>query len=133
MLDSANCSCDFARDKRLAAARRFVIEENPIYSEQVIGLTVITRNVKCIGLGRSIWAARVKWGSLALWDFDRFAIELGRRCLIKAGIEFQFPHCLQQAYGADACDLSRVLWYVKRNPNMGLRAQIINFVGAHEL
>ncbi len=65
VFDARNRAGDLASDKSLAAARRFMVEENPARRMDSIALAIVHGNVVPKDLGAGIRAARMK-GRLSL-------------------------------------------------------------------
>jgi len=60
---------DLARDKCLAAALAFMIEENAVAGKQAVRLAVVHGDVIRIGLRAAVWRARMKRRLLGLRHF----------------------------------------------------------------
>ena len=53
---------DLPGDEGLAAAGRFMVEEDPVGGKEVVCIPVVSDNVVCIHLGRGVGALRLKGG-----------------------------------------------------------------------
>ena len=51
---------DLARDERLAAARRLVIEEDAVDGEEAVGLAIVDRHPVRVDLRHAVRAARIE-------------------------------------------------------------------------
>jgi len=87
VFDAADRARDLARDERLAAPLRLVVEEDAVGGEEPIRLAVVLRDVERVRLGSGVGAARVKRRRLALRRFDDLAVELARARLIEAAVD----------------------------------------------
>jgi hypothetical protein len=60
---------DFARHERLAAAGRFVVEEDAVRREQPVGIPIVADDIVGIDFRRSIGALRLEGGGFILGWF----------------------------------------------------------------
>src|SRR5258705_13271430 len=74
--NASDCARDLSRDKRLAAARTFVIEEYAATGEEIVRLAIINGGPMCINLSDAIRAAWMKGCLFSLWRLVHFAKHL---------------------------------------------------------
>ncbi|AGE50330.1 phytase [Acanthocystis turfacea Chlorella virus Canal-1] len=75
---------DFSRDKRFAAQRALVIEQNSIHREHSICLSVVNDCPVCEHLRDRVWRPRVEGSCDLLRDLANLAEEFRRRRLVKS-------------------------------------------------
>ena len=72
-LDTCHGTGDLARDERLAADRRFVIEEDAVAGIDPLRLPVIDAEPTGLDLGRTVGTAGIERRALPLRNLPRFA------------------------------------------------------------
>src|SRR5205807_7818811 len=122
---------DLARDKRLAADRRLVVEENAVAGVEAVSFSIVDRNPVGVQLGYAVRRARIERRSLALRRFAHLAVQLRARCLIEPGSRFQFQdsYGFEKAQRAERIGVGRVLRLLERHRDMTLRGEVVDFVG----
>src|SRR6266550_6364299 len=128
MLDGRDRARDFARHKRLAAPRTFMIEKNAVAGVQAVAFAVVHRRPVGKNFGNAIGTAWPKGCSLRLRDFLRLAEHLAARCLVKTRTDSGFANRFQNANGSDAGHIGSVFRNIEAYANMALCAEMINFV-----
>src|SRR2546428_8453154 len=108
-----------------------MIKENAVARKHAVGLAVVHSDVIrvcfCASVGRT-WMKRCRFG---LGLLPGFAVELGRRCLIKSRANTGLTNRFEKTDGAEPRYLASVFGNVKADANMGLRAKIIDFIRLH--
>src|SRR5262249_21659524 len=94
--DPRDAVAHFARHELETAARRFVIEQNPGYREQLVTLTVVDGDVVAEHLGHAVWAARIERRHLRLWHFTHPPVHFTRRCLVETNLRIHLPNGLER-------------------------------------
>ena len=128
--DVSDGTGDFAGDEGFAAARGLVVEEDAVARIHAIGFAVIHGDPVGIHLGDGVGRARVERGGFLLRGFLDQAVELGGGGLVEAGFLFEAEEAnrLQQAQCADGIDVGGVFWGLEGDGDVGLRAEVVNFV-----
>ena len=130
--DIGQAARNLAGNERFAAARAFVVEQNAVAGVNAVGFAVIDGNPVGIEFCHGIGRARIKRRGFFLRNLLHQSIQLGRGGLVKTGFVFQAQKAdgFQQAQCADGIDICGVFGGFEAHGNVGLRAQVIYFVGA---
>lgn len=126
-LDPGHPTGDLPGHEGLAAARGLVVEENPVYREHPVRLTVVDGRPVRIHLGDAVRAPRVERRLLVLRRRCR-AEHLRRRRLIDPGVDTARADGLQQPDGSETGDVTGVQRGVERHADMRLRTQVVDLV-----
>ncbi len=132
---AGNGARDLARHEGLPADRALMVEQDAVAREHVVRLAVIDRDPVGIELGHAVGRAWIEWRFLRLRDLLHLAVEFGRRSLVDPGHvrQAQQPHGLEDAQGADAVDIGRVLGLLEAHLDMRHGAEIVDLVGLYLL
>src|SRR5581483_5031060 len=125
----------FAAHKSLSADRRLVIKENSVTRIHFIRFAIVDSHPVCEQLRYSIGRARIKWGGLSLRSFLHLAKQFGTRSLIEADVvrNSQGSNCIEKAQRAKRVHIGSVFRTFKRNSNVALCRQIVDFMGLNDL
>ena len=132
-LDAADGPGDLARHKRLAAARRLVVEEYSVRGKDAVRLAVVADGPVRVELRNGVGRARVERSRLLLRDFLHEAEELGGGRLVELG-ELVAPgevDRFEKPHSAERVHISRELRRVERDAHVALRGEIVDFVGLY--
>src|SRR5262249_19015796 len=90
---------DLARDERLAADRRLVVEQDPVTREHTVGLAVVDGDPVGVQLRRRVRRAGIERRRLPLRRLAHQAVELGGRGLVEARLPLkpEYPDRLEDA------------------------------------
>ena len=134
-VNSGHGARDFAGDKRLAADRTLVIEQNSIRRMNAIRLAVVHSDPEGVQLGHSVGASWIKGCGFILWHFPRLAVKLRGRRLIEARLfrEAKNADRLQNAQGTGGIGIRRVFRRLKAYLHVTLRGQVVNLIWLHRL
>ena len=80
-------------------------------------------------MAHAVGAARVEGGRLALRGLGHLAEHLGGGGLVEAGAQARLADRLEDADGAERGDLGGVLGDVEADPDVALRAEVVDLVG----
>src|SRR5712691_8942227 len=128
MLDGGDGARDFSGDKSFAPARDFVVKQNTVARTKAVALAIIDRRPVGKNFRHPVGAARPERRFFRLRHFLRFAKHFAARSLIKARPDSRFPNGFENPDRANAGDVGGVLGDVETDPDMALRAEMINFV-----
>src|SRR5262249_39435193 len=134
--DRAETDGDLARDEALGAARRLVVEEDPVDGVHPVGLAVVARDPVAEHLADRVGAPGMERGLLALRHLDDLAEHLTRRRLVEAAVEVALANRVEEAERSQRDDVRRVLGDVEADTNVALRTEVVDLVGpdrAHQL
>ena len=120
---------DLPRDEQLAAARGFVIEEDPRAREDPITLPIVYRDVVAVDLRDAIRAPRVEGRQLVLRARADLAEHFRGGRLIEADLVVHAPDGLEQPRHAERRDLPRQDRLVERRRHERLGGEVIYLVG----
>ena len=126
--DAPDRARDLARHEGLAAARRLVVEQDAVDGEEAVRLAVVDRHPVGVDLRGGVRAARVERRRLVLGHLLRAAEHLRGRRLVDPRPDLQLADRLEQAHGAEAGDLARVLRHVEGDLDVALRAEVVDLV-----
>src|SRR5215472_7742700 len=82
---------DFSRDKLKAAAWAFMIKQNPIAAEHSVGFAIIHGQIKSPDFADAVWATRVEWRGLPLWNLTNLAKHLTGSGEVEFALGLQLP------------------------------------------
>src|SRR5205807_4022163 len=126
--DGRDRARNFARHKRLAASRTFVVKKNAVAGIQAVAFAIVHRRPVGKNFGNTVGTARPKGCLLRLRNYLRYVEHLAARCLVKTGADSSFANRFQNADGSDAGHIGGVFRNIEAYTNMALRAEMINFV-----
>lgn len=131
--DTGRREGDLARHEGLAAALRFVVEQNTRAAEHVVGFAVLLDNPIAVELRHGVGAVGVERGLLVLRHLLDLAVELRGRSLIDAAGLGQTAqaHGLKDTQNARGIDIGGELRRVERHLHMALCREVIDLVGTH--
>src|ERR1017187_5187007 len=119
---------DLARNERFAAARRFVIEQNPVAGVNAVRLAVVHRHPVGVNLGRAVRTSRIKGSGFALRRFPHQAKHFTAARLVKTRFRRRVSHRFEDARGSDPSHVAGVFRNVEAYANVALRAEIVYLV-----
>ena len=121
---------DLAGNEGFAANGRFMVEKNAVAGKDIVGLPVVDRDPVGIDLGGPVRTAGIERGCFLLGNFLDLAEHLTGGSLIKAGFMLQAKNAdgLQEAQGAEGIAVGSVFRSFKRNLDMALGGQVVNFI-----
>src|SRR5215813_8967336 len=128
MLDRRDRARNLAGHKRLTTPGTFVIEQDAVAGMEAIAFAVIYRGPVGKNLGYTIRTARPERRLFRLRDLLRFAVHLAARGLVKTGADSCFANGFQNANRSDAGDVGGVFGNIETDPDVALRAEMINFI-----
>ena len=107
-----------------------MVEEDAVAGVDAVGLPVVDGDPIGVELRDAVRGAGIEGGGFLLRCLLDEAVELGGRCLVEAGLFLQPEEAdgLQQPESADRIDIGGVFRRFERDGDMGLRAQVIDFV-----
>ena len=121
---------DLAGHEGFTANRRLVVEKDAIAGVHPVALTVIHRDPIPVELGDRVGRPRVERGGFLLRDLLHQPVQFRRGGLIKLGFvgQSQNPDRLEQSQCAKCIAIGGVLGAVERHGDMGLCAEVVDFV-----
>src|SRR5713101_794438 len=128
MLNLRGRAGDLARYEFIAAPRPFVIEQNSIHAEHIVGFAIVSRQFKAGDFADAIWTAWIKRGRLALGHFAHAAEHLGRSGEIKTALRAQLLKRSQHVMRAVDVDVQRREAVLKTFGHETLRSEVIALV-----
>ncbi len=120
--NSRRSSCNFSRNKRLAAPRRLVIKQNSVTCKQTVSFPIVHRLPKAVRLRATIRTSRIKRCLLRLRSFDCLSVHLAAGGLIKLRRLTAGTNRLEQPKRPKSIGIDRVNRHIKTYTNMALRA-----------
>ena len=113
--DTGGGERNFAGHEGLAAAFRFVVEEDAGAAEHIVGFAVFLDYPKAVKLGYSIRAVRVERSVLVLRDFFNLSVEFACAGLVNAASLFQMvcAHSFKNAEHSGGVHVGGKFWGVK--------------------
>src|SRR6266480_560020 len=91
-LNESDGTRNFTGNEGFSTARRFVVEQNPIASKQIIRLAIVDCHPESINFSAAVGTSWIKRGFFRLGSFQHFAKHLARGRLIKTGLHAAFPN-----------------------------------------
>ena len=131
LVDAREPARDLARDERLAADRRLVIEQDAAAGVEAVGLPVVDGDPVRVDLGRPVRGARIERRRLPLRRFLHLAEHLGRRRLVEARLllEPEDADGLEDPQRAERVGVRGVLRRLERHRDVALRGEVVDLVG----
>ena len=133
VLDRADGARDLARDERLAAARRLVVEEDPVDGVHAVGLAVVDASMPvAVDLARTPYGLR-GWNGvvLGLRGLGDLAVHLARRRLVEAALDARPARIASSSRSVpEPVDVGGVLGDVEADADVALRAEVVDLVRA---
>jgi len=120
----------FPGDERLPPARRFMVEEYAVASEETVPFPVIHRHPIGVELGRSVGAPRIEGRLLALGGRGCTEELRGRGLVVLRG-DAAPSYGFEKLRGAEAGRIARVFGHVEADPHMALSCQVVDLVGLY--
>ena len=128
MFDMCRGHRDLPGDEILAPAGRFMVEQNAVGREDVVGLAVIDDNPVRVQLGDTIGTAGIERCLFVLKRGPHLSKELTCRRLIEARLHARFPDRVQEPERPHGVDLGRVLGDVERHLHMALCRKVVDLI-----
>src|SRR5574341_1326631 len=118
---------DLATDECFTPSRRFVVEENAVTGEEIIGLAVVNGHPVGIHLCCAIRTSRIKWSGFSLRHLEDFSEHFAGGRLIELRLQPGLANGFQKTNGPQSCDFSRVLRNVEAHTNVTLCPKVVYF------
>jgi len=130
-VDVGDGAGDLAGDEGFAADGRFVVEQDAVAGVKSIGFAVVDGDPVAIDFGGAVGAARIEGGGFLLGNFLNFAEHFAGGGLVEAGFRFQAEdtQAFEQAQGAEGVAVGGVFGGFKRDLDVALRGEVVDFVG----
>src|SRR6266702_5928525 len=127
-LDAGDAAGDLARDKRLAADRALVIEQDAVGSIHAIGFAVVHGDPVAIELGDAIGRARIERRRFLLRHFLDQTIELGSRGLVEPRLLFHTEDAngFEEPQHADGVRIGGIFRAFEADGDMALGGEIVD-------
>ena len=93
-----------------------------------VALSVVYRDPVGIHFSRTIRAAGPERGFFGLGHFLHFAKHFRTGCLIEAGIDSSFSHCLKDTCGSKRGDIAGVFRNIEAHAHVALGAEVVNLL-----
>ena len=107
-----------------------MVEEDAVASKDIVGFPVVDRDPVGVDLGDTVRTAGIERGGFFLGNFLDLAEHLAGGGLVKAGFLLQTENAdgLQETQGTEGVAVGGVFRGFKRNLDMALGGQVIDFV-----
>ena len=127
--DAGGCAGDFSGDECFAAAGGFVVEEDAVAGVDVVGFAVVYGLPVAVDFGAGVGAAGVKGCFFGLRRFDDFAVHFAAGSLIEASRLVGVADGFEKIHRAQGVGLDGVDGLIEAYADVGLCAEVVDFVG----
>ena len=127
--DVRNCTRNFASHEGAPTTGAFMVEEDTVACEHVVGFAIIFGDPERIQFCDAIGAARIEWGIFVLRDGLYKSIKLRSRRLVEPHVvlETTGAYGIEQAQGAEGINIACILRHFERDFDVRLRTEVVNF------
>ena len=119
---------DLSRDKLQSAPRRFMVEQNPAYRIQAIGLPIVHCDPVAIHFGHAVRRTRIEGRRLALGGLICFPEHLRGAGLVELRLRMSESDGFEDAGYPQGRKLTGQHWLTPTGRNKALRRQIVDLV-----
>ena len=108
-----------------------MIEQDAVRGEHVVGLAVVAGNVKRVGLGGCVGAARIERRQFSLWTLHHLAEQFGGRGLVKRASRPSSRIASSNRTAPTPTTSAGVLGNFEGNLDVDRRTEVVDLVRAH--